>query len=71
MVTRTSRRAVRRHVPLAGADAPPEHAVCAAVWAAKLNEWPRLALVRSGLQVLLIGGASAAIGYLIGIGVAV
>jgi hypothetical protein len=47
-----------------------EHAVWAAVWAAKLNEWPRLALVRSGLQVLLIGGASAAIGYLIGISVA-
>ena len=30
----------------------------------------RLALLRSGLQVLLIGGASAGIGYLIGIGVA-
>ena len=26
----------------------------------------RMALVRSGLQVLVIGGASAAIGYLIG-----
>jgi VIT1/CCC1 family predicted Fe2+/Mn2+ transporter len=26
----------------------------------------RLALVRSGIQVLLVGGASATIGYLIG-----
>jgi predicted membrane protein (TIGR00267 family) len=30
----------------------------------------RLALVRSGLQVLVIGGASAGVGYLIGTGVA-
>lgn len=30
----------------------------------------RMALVRSGLQVLLIGGASAGVGYLIGISVA-
>jgi len=30
----------------------------------------RLALVRSGLQVLIIGGASAGVGYLIGISVA-
>jgi hypothetical protein len=30
----------------------------------------RLALLRSGLQVLVIGGASAGVGYLIGTGVA-
>jgi hypothetical protein len=30
----------------------------------------RLTLVRSGLQVLVIGGASAGVGYLIGAGVA-